>query len=249
MSHAAFSEECHSPRRPDFPSTDWGTVRAAGQDSEQGRIALGQLCANYWYPLYAFARRAGRVLPDAEDLTQGFFERLFEKEDLRSAREDMGRFRSFLLAAFKHFMANDWDRARAQRRGGRAVFVSFDAVDAEGRYEHEPADPHTPESLYDYRWAMTVLERARRRLHQEYEASGKAELFRELESFLSSMDRAEPHVEIAKRHGISVSAVGVAVHRLRHRFGALLREEVAHTVASPAEIEAEIDHLMHVLAR
>jgi RNA polymerase sigma-70 factor (ECF subfamily) len=205
--------------------------------------ALENLCRAYWYPLYAYARRSGRNPPDAEDLTQGFFARLLEKDYLKSAASDKGRFRTFLLMALKRFLANEWDREHALKRGGFAPVVSIDQEAAESRFAVEPSHNIQPDVLFDRQWAVTLLERAMAQLHGEYVASGRAKLFEYLQSCLAREEAALPYAAIAARLKLTEPAVKMAVHRLRARYRETLRAEIAHTVSAPQEIEEEIRHL------
>ena len=236
-------------REATFRTTHWSVVLAVGEsDRERAHEALGQLCAAYWYPLYVFARRQRYDASQTEDLTQEFFARLLEGNDLAEVRPERGRFRSFLLASFKHVLANEYNRQQTQKRGGGVAHLSLDHEDPETRYRLEPADPVTPEMLFERRWAFTVLERAVERMRQEYSASEKADLFEELKEFLSNQ-KALPHEAIAAKYGISVGAVGVTIHRLRKRYAEVLREEIAHTVSTPEEVDDEIRHLIAALGQ
>ena len=220
----------------------------AGQaDSTSAREALAQLCQSYWYPLYAYARRRGNAPADAEDLTQGFFARLLELHSLADVRREKGKFRSFLLAAFNHYLSDEWDRARAQKRGHGRV-VSLDAARAEERFTREPADPLTPEKLFERKWAMTLLESAVQRLQGEYEAAGKGAWFAALRFGIAGEPSAVAYVDLAKQLGLKEPALRVALHRLRERYRKVLRAEIARTVASEAEVDGEIQHLFAVLA-
>lgn len=231
-----------------FRTTHWSVVLSAAQaDRGESRQALEQLCRNYWCPLYMYVRRRGYDAEEAKDLTQGFFARLLERDDLGSVEPRHGRFRSFLLACLNHWLANEWDRRRAEKRGSGRVTISLDDSAAEDAYRYEPADPVTPEVLFERRWARTLLERVLQRLRQEYAAAEKTELFEELKGFLSEK-KAGGRSEIAARHGIGMNAVDVAIHRLRKHYAELLREEVAHTVSAPHEIEPEIRCLIAVVA-
>lgn len=227
-----------------FVTTHWSVVLAAGgSDREKAHEALEQLCGAYWYPLYAFARRQGYDAAASEDLTQEFFSRLLERNDAAEVSPERGRFRSYLLASFKHLLANEYHRQKAEKRGGMAKLVSLESEDPETRYKLEPADPATPETLFERRWALTVLERAVARIREEYAVSEKADLFEELKEFLSNR-KSLPHAAIAAKYGISAGAVGVAIHRLRKRYAEVLREEISHTVGSPEDIDDEIRHLI-----
>jgi RNA polymerase sigma factor (sigma-70 family) len=246
MGLSTFYRQAASGRAAAFGTTHWSVVLTAGEsDREKARAALEQLCAAYWYPLYVFARRQGYDAAATEDLTQEFFARLLASNDLAEVNPERGRFRSFLLASFKHLLANEYHRQQTEKRGGRATKVSLDE-DPETRYRLEPTDLGTPETLFERRWALTVLERAVERIREEYGASEKADLFEELKEFLSS-PRALPHAAIAAKYGISVGAVGVTIHRLRKRYAEVLREEISHTVSTPEDIDDEIRHLIAVV--
>ena len=229
-----------------FETTRWSTVLAASQSTGHAQEALATLCQIYWYPLYAYLRRGGHTAEDAEDLTQGFFAHLLEKRALRAADPERGRFRSFLLASLRHYVSNERARARADKRGGSAVLLPLD--DAEGQYRREPADDRTPERLLDRRWALTVLDRVAATLREEFCRRGKEAVFDELKPHLTGDAEGTPYREIGVRLGLSEGAARVAVHRLRRRFGELLRKEVGQTLASPEDIEDEIRCLMRALA-
>jgi len=232
-----------------FPVTHWSVVLAAraGQDT-QAATALENLCRAYWDPLYAFIRRRGYDAPDAQDLTQGFFARLLEKDYLADVDRRKGRFRSFLLAAIKHFLADERDKAKTQKRGGGQVPISLDAQAAEDRFRLEPAHELTPEKLFERRWALSLLGKVFDRLAQDYAAADKKELFAELQEFLAPGAEAGSYALPAQRLNMTEGAVRMAVHRLRQRYGELFREEVAHTVADPNETEDEMRHLFRVLS-
>jgi RNA polymerase sigma factor (sigma-70 family) len=227
-----------------FVTTHWSVVLSA-QDPASPRCleALETLCRTYWYPLYAYARRAGHSPADAEDLTQGFFARLLEKDYLSSAERAKGRFRSFLLLALKRYLANEWDREHAQKRGGFAPVVPIDSEVAESRFAVEQSHNVPPDVLYDRQWAQTLLERVMAQLQQEYMASGRAKLFECLQGCLAREASALPYAEIAAHLKLTEPAVKMAVHRLRARYREILRAEIAHTVPTPEEIEEEICHL------
>lgn len=230
--------------RPAFVTTHWSVVLSAREeDSPRSREALELLCRTYWFPLYAFVRRQGRTPPDAQDLTQEFFARLLQKEYLKSAAQEKGRFRTFLLVALKRFLANEWDREHAQKRGGGAAIVSIDEELAESRFAAEPAHHLQPDLLFDRQWAMTLLEHTMTRLHDEYLSSGRAKLFELLRGCLAKDESALPYVEIAARLNLTEAAVKMAVQRLRARYREILREEISGTVSSAEEIEEEIRHL------
>jgi RNA polymerase sigma factor (sigma-70 family) len=236
------------PRARQFATTRWSQVIAAGQaPTVDSREALARLCELYWYPLYAYVRRWGYDADQAQDLTQEFFARLLEKHYLRAADPARGRFRSFLLASLKHFLSNERDRAGAVKRGGRATVVPLELENAEGRYCREPADSETPETIYERRWALTLLERTLARLRHELEAAGKQALFARLEGHLTGDQETLPYADLCAELGMSEGAIKVAVHRLRRRFGALLREEISETVSDSAEVDDEIRQLFQAL--
>jgi RNA polymerase sigma-70 factor (ECF subfamily) len=232
-----------------FHTTHWTVVFAAqDRDGKGASEALAELCSAYWYPLYAFVRRQGSTAHEAEDLTQEFFRRFLERRALEVVRPDAGKFRSFLLACLKNFLANERLRAQTLRRGGAYQILPLDSGDAETRYTLEPADQRTPEAIFERRWAFTVLERTMAQLRREYSSDEKRALFDALQGFLPSGQEALSRAEVAAKRGVSAGAIDVAVHRLRQRFGALLREQVARTVSSEAEVEEEIRYLISVLS-
>ena len=232
-----------------FATTRWTVVLHARDASDtQAREALENLCRAYWYPLYAFVRRQGVSPEDAQDLTQAFFEKLIEKNFLADVQREKGRFRSFLLAALKHFLANEWDKARAQKRGGGVVHVPIDTASAETRYGLEPAHFDSPEKLFERRWAITLLDRVLERLRDEHVEAGKADLFEQLKPCLTAEKASLSYAELGARGGLSEGAVKVAVHRLRQRYRELLRAEIAETVDSPGEVEEELRHLFTALS-
>ncbi len=227
-----------------FATTRWTLVLAAGKrSSPQADLALEELCRTYWYPLYAYIRRHGHVREDAEDLTQTFFARLLARNYLEGLRSEKGKFRAFLLAALKHFLANEWNRANRQKRGGGLIPLSLDWQSADSRYQIDPADNLSPDKLYDRAWAVTLLERVISRVRAENAADGRSRLFEQLKPFLTIGKSAIPYAEAAVVLGLSEGAVRVAVHRLRRRFRELLREEIGQTLADPAQVEEEIQAL------
>lgn len=231
-----------------FHTTRWTVVLAAqDQEGEAGQQALSLLCREYWYPLYAFVRRSGSSAEDAKDLTQAFFARLLEKDYLSRADREKGRFRTFLLVALKRFLANEWHKAHTRKRGGALVHLSIDTREAEDRYLTEPADPVSPETLYDRRWAYTLIDRALERLRREFREVGREAVFDGLKDSLTGADPAA-YAEVAKAIGLSEGATRVAVHRMRRRFGQLFREELAETV-TPENVQEEMRHLRQVLSR
>lgn len=223
---------------------------AAGQPGSDGaEEALARLCSQYWYPVFAFVRRQGHPADEAEDLTQGFFARIIEKGDLGDADRSRGRFRSFLLAACRHFLSNERDRARARKRGGGRLALPIDVAAAEGRYERALSNSETPERLYDRQWCLTLLAGVLEGVRGDYEAAGKGRVFERLKVFLTAEEDAGTHAESARSLGMTEAAVKVAVHRLRRRYRDELRRRVADTVASAVDVEDEIRHLLATLAR
>lgn len=231
-----------------FATTHWTVVLAAGgQPTPQAEKALADLCQTYWYPLYAYARRRGYSKPDAEDLTQGFLARLLRHGSLSGMRREKGKFRAFLLASMKHFIADEWDRASAGKRDVQRT-VALDIDTAEGRYRAELTDPVTPERLFERQWALVLLETAVQHLRRDYESLGQADLFMALRFALTGERGAVPYADLAGRLGMTPDAVRVAVHRLRQRYRQVLRAEIAHTVTDEAEIDAELADLRRVLS-
>lgn len=230
-----------------FATTHWSLVLAAGHASRaDSKAALARLCETYWYPLYCYVRRRGHSAEEAEDLTQGFFAALLERDSLRVADPHRGRFRSFLLASLDHFLANEWRRRSARKRGGGQASLSLDCRWGEARYAQEPSGNLTPEQAYQRRWAMTLMEQALSRLRQEYVAGGKSALFDRLAALLGG-DRGAAYRDIAAELGMTEGAVKVAVHRLRRRCREHLRSEVAQTVAAPQDVEEELRNLLAVV--
>jgi RNA polymerase sigma-70 factor (ECF subfamily) len=233
---------------PGFHTTHWTVVLTARDgDETKNREALGKLCVTYWYPLYAFVRSQVSNPHEAEDLTQEFFRRFLERNSLAKVEPSAGKFRSFLLACLKNFLANQRERAHAQRRGGGQPILPLESGEGETRYSLEPADQRTPEAMFERRWAFVILEQSMAELRREYSTAEKREQFQELQGFLPNGDGTISRAELAAKRGVSVGAIDVAVHRLRQRFGALLRRQVAQTVSSEAEVDEEIRHLISVL--
>lgn len=227
-----------------FGTTHWSVVLAAGhRSSSDSDQALSELCRTYWYPLYAYVRRRVDDFHEAQDLTQAFFARLLEKEYLKDVDPERGKFRSFLLAAMKHFLSKEWKRARARKRGGGRIPLSLDFQAAEGKYRLEPADVVTPERLYERRWALTLLDQVVGQLQQELAAAGKPALFEHLKAFLTSKQESPPYRQVADQLGMTEGAVRVAVHRLRRRYRELMRGQIAQTVSSPEEVDEELRQL------
>lgn len=235
--------------RKGFSTTRWSLIVAAADSGHPDyRRALEDLCGSYWYPVYAFVRRRGRDRDEAEDLTQGFFAELLEKHTLKAADRERGRFRSFLLTALKFYLSKEQERTRAQKRGAGRSPIPLDADEAEKRYRLEPADRHTPETLFERRWALVVLERVLDRLRREVERSAHAERLRLVECLTDEGSRGR-YKQLGEELEMSEPAVKVAVHRLRQRFGELLREEVAQTVDGPKMVDDELRHLFAVIGR
>ena len=234
-----------APKAPVFATTHWSIVLAAGGATPAAGDALAVLCRAYWYPLYVFVRRQGHGPHDAQDLTQEFFARLLAKRTLGAVAPERGRFRTFLLTAMDHFLINEWHRARTQKRGGGAPLLSLDD-DAEARYLREPADAITPEKFYDRRWALTLLDRVLVRLGGEMGAMGKAPQFEALKICLGGGKHA--YAEVARGLGMTEGAVKVAAHRLRERYRALIRAEIAETVTSSEEVDSEMRDLFAALS-
>ena len=231
-----------------FHTTRWGDVLAARDPAgPEARAALAALCRAYWYPLYAYVRRKGYPRQQAEDLTQGFFADGLARHFLRTADPHRGRFRSFLLASFENYLKNEHQRQQRVKRGGRVRTVAIDPGDAEARYHREPAHVATAVRLYDRRWALTVLDRALDRLELRMAERGQGPLFERLKAALLGDSDAVGYAQVAAELGLTEGAVKVAAHRLRERLGALIREEVAGTVADPAQVDEEIRDLFSAL--
>jgi RNA polymerase sigma-70 factor (ECF subfamily) len=232
-----------------FATTHWSVVVSAGRsDTPRARHALERLCQTYWYPLYAYVRRRGYSAHDAQDLTQGFFTRLLEGGSLAAADPARGRFRSFMLTALNHFLMQEWEKARAQRRGRGREVLSLDLAAAENRYELEPATGETPDREFDRKWALTLLDEVMNRLEREYGHEGKAPLFDALKATLAGSREAQPYRQLAAELEMSEGAVKVAVHRLRKRYRALLQAEIASTVTTPEEAREEMRYLWQALS-
>jgi len=230
-----------------FTTTHWSVVLEAQGESPAAQEALEKLCRIYWRPIYAFVQRQGIGSEEAKDITQGFFADLLERKSLNAVRREKGHFRSYLLGALKHFLADERRRAMAMKRGKGQKFMPFEELSADERSETEPADPVTPEQIYERRWASTVLERVLRRSKDEYRAAGNAALFDYLKQLLPDEPGAPSQADIAAQLGMTENAVRQAFHRFRQRYQSLLREEIAHTVATPGDIEDELRHLIAVV--
>jgi RNA polymerase sigma-70 factor (ECF subfamily) len=233
-----------------FTTTHWSIVWAARQsDSADSLEAREKLCRAYWAPLYAYIRRDGHGIEEAQDLTQQFFQRLLEKNQLAILQHQDGKFRCFLKTLAKNFLSDERDKARALKRGGGRTIISLDEFASEEGHHFEPADALTPEQVFERRWAQTLMERALKRLQDEYAAAGKAELFDVLKDLQPGEHGASSYVEVGKRFGLSESGMKTAVHRFRRRHQEILREEISHTVNSAQELEEEIRHLIETFGR
>src|SRR6266567_2858083 len=231
-----------------FATTHWSVILAAKEgDSPSVQEALEKLCRTYWYPVYAYLRRRGCGEQDAQDLTQGFFAQLLERRSIQSVEREKGKFRSFLLASLNYYVADERDRANAQKRGGGRKIFSLDVQEAEQRYRLEPVDERSPDKLFERRWAMTLLDQVLARLGQEFADAGKRELFERLQAFLVEGTGDKTFAQLAQEVGMTEEAVKKAAQRMRRRYHQLFREEIAQTVASPAEVDDELRHLCAVL--
>jgi RNA polymerase sigma factor (sigma-70 family) len=229
------------PGKEQFAQTQWSLVLLAGQQSSPGSTeALDKLCRTYWYPLYCYVRRKGHSPHDAQDLTQEFFARLLKHNTFATADREKGKFRTYLLAALNHFLSDEWDKARAAKRGGGEVLISLDQEDAEQRFQNEPCTDLSPDKVFDRRWGVTVLREALNRLREEYQQADKTRLFELLKPHLTADPDSASYQSIAVELNTTPNAVAVAVHRLRQRYRELVRSSVAQTVSSPFEVEEEL---------
>ena len=233
-----------------FVTTHWSVVLSArAKDSPDSEAARERLCCTYWPPLYHYLRREGHSPHDAQDLTQEFLSRFLHRDGLDSLKDQRGKFRSFLLTFLKHFLSDERVRANAQKRGGGQPLISLDACEAEERDALGPVDGLSPDQLYDRRWARAVMDEAARRLREEYVAGGKAALFEQLKDIQPGEHGESSYAEIGARLGLARGTIASAVHRLRKRHREIVREEIAHTVARPEEIDEEIQNLLAVLSQ
>lgn len=231
-----------------FATTHWSMVAAAGDaSSPQTNEAMEKLCRVYWYPLYAYIRRKGYSFDEAQDLTQEFFARLLAKNYLGAANREKGKFRSFLLGSVEHFLAREWTKSRAQKRGNGQPLFSLDETNGENRYLLEPADELTSDKIFERRWATTLLDQAMLKLREECVANHKGDLLAKVENLLSGEKGDSSYAEIAADLGMSEGSIKVAVHRLRQRYGELVRAEIAQTVATPEAVDEELRYLLAVL--
>jgi len=235
------------PQAAEFATTHWSVVLAAGENSGRAAQALEVLCRSYWYPTYAFVRRQGTSPEEAQDLTQGFFARMLERNDFAAIRREKGRFRSYLLTCLKHFLSNERQRARAEKRGSGKAPLALDELMAEERYRFEPADSLSADKIFERRWALTLLDRVLARLEREYTAVGNERLFDRLKELLSDEQQRPSQAQLAEDLGMTENAVKQAFHRLRVRYRQCLREEIAQTVATPGDIEDELKYLVGIL--
>jgi len=233
-----------------FQTTHWSVILAAKDAcSPRSQEAMEKLCRAYWPPLYAFIRREGYSIAEAQDLTQDFFARLLSKDYLQHLQHREGKFRSFLLTFLKHFLADERDRSGAQKRGGGRSFLSLDEMTAEERNLSEPRNELSPDQIFERRWAQTVFDRGLQRLEQEYTAEGRSDLFHELKDLQPGRHGEESYAEIAARLGLAEGTIKSAIHRLRKRHQEILRDEIAQTVGLPEEVDAEIRNLLVILSR
>ena len=233
-----------------FATTSWTQVLAAREaPSTESRAALDGLCRTYWYPLYAFVRRQGHDAEEARDLTQAYFAELLDKGYLEDYDPARGRFRVFLKTSIRHFLSKERDKARTWKRGGHTDVFSLDIHGVEGRYRHEPVDRLTPEEIFERRWTLTILERVLDQLRREQGEAEAGQRFALLEGFLTGGNGGRSLRDVAAELQTSEGAVKTALYRLRQRFGRLLREEIAETVANPDEVDDEVKHLLHVVTR
>ena len=232
-----------------FRSTHWSLIFKAGDSlSPDSNGALEELCHRYWYPLYSFARRRGQNAHDAQDITQGFFAKLLEKGYVKAADPNKGRFRTFMLTAFKAYSANEWDKTQTQKRGGGVDHVSLDWDDAEERFQGEPASQVDPELAFDKRWALSLIDRVTEKLKAEYQRIGKQTRYETLRIFMLDDPDRGAYEAAASTLGLSESGVRTSVMRLRHRFSQMLRDEIADTVESEEAVQEELQHLLAALS-
>ncbi len=235
---------------PAFSTTHWTVVlEAARPGTAQSQEAFARIYVDYWYPLFAYVRRRGHLPHDAADIAQDFFVHLIRQQSLKGMEREGGKFRTFLLRSLDNFLANQWDRARAQKRGDGLPQLSLNAADVELRYSMEPPAADTPETIFERQWIFTLLSKILDNLRAECEIAGRGMLFSDLRLHLQGERSGPPYAEVAARNGMSEGAVKVAVHRLRQRYGELLREEIARTVSSPEEVDEELRHFIAVTGR
>ena len=232
-----------------FATTHWTVVLAAGQrHTPQADGALAELCQTYWFPLYAYVRRRGHNKEDAEDSVQAFFAKLLEKNFLESADSAKGKFRAFLLVSLKHFLANEWDKSQAQKRGGGAAHLSLDWQTADAKFQVAATNEPSPDKAFDREWALALLAKVIERLQKECEADGKMKLFEQLKMFLTAGKADSAQAEVARVLDMEEGAVRVAIHRLRKRYRILLRAEIAQTLTDESQVDAEMQALFGAFA-
>jgi len=228
-----------------FQTTRWTVVLAAGRaETPEADVALEKLCRTYWFPLYAYVRRRGHAKEDGEDLTQAFFESFLAKNYLNGLCVERGRFRAFLLAALKHFLANEWNKSQRQKRGGAVTHLSLDWQSADSQFQVAATMEQSPDQAYDREWAAALLGSVIQRLEEECAAAGRGAQFAELKGFLTMEKDAVPHAAAAATLGIDEGTVRVALHRLRRRYRELLRDEIAQTISSPCDVDEEMRALL-----
>ncbi|MBX7211280.1 MAG: sigma-70 family RNA polymerase sigma factor [Verrucomicrobiaceae bacterium] len=243
------SDNLFQPVNGAFLTTRWSLVVRAGESDEKtAQQAMAELCRDYWKPLFAYARRRGLSPEDAADLTQGFFLHAIDGDLIQRARAERGRFRSYLLTAMQQFFSNERRRAQTQKRGGDALTVSMDEMLEADHFPNEPADTQTPEAAFDRSWAFALLDRVFVQLGEDYAKAGRMELFEKLRPYLAGKTDLPSYETVGAELNMSAGAVGVAIHRMRKRYGELLREEVAHTVAEPDQIDSELQQLLAIVA-
>ena len=239
------------PSPSPFPDTRWTLIQKVQKGTEtDAACAMEEICRQYWYPIYAFARRNGFSAADAEDLTQTFFQRLIKSETIRAARQERGMLRTFMLSLLKHVIANHYRDAGAAKRGGAGTTtISLDDECAEERYRHEPADGSNPDAIFDRAWAQGVLEAAEKKLRDDFVKAGNPEGYHQLREFLPLGDNATPYPAAAKKLRIAEGTLRLQIHRMRKRYRRHIENEIAQTVSDPAEQKAELEHLMSAMGR
>jgi len=243
------AESENGSRAAVFDTTHWSVVlQAGGNDSPQAADALATLCRAYWFPLYAYVRRQGHTVEDAQDFTQAFFARLLERKSFQLADRNRGRFRTFLLTSLKYFLINEWRKGNCDKRGGGQQIISLDAEATETRFQAEPADHRTPDKAFDRRWAMVVLDRVLNQLQAEFGTGERGRLFETLKIFLTGEDNKSSYAEIGRGFAMTEGSIKVTVHRLRQRYRELLKQEISMTVDGSDAVDEEIRHLIAALS-
>jgi RNA polymerase sigma-70 factor (ECF subfamily) len=233
-----------------FVTTHWSEVLAAGDgDSAEARPALARLCRSYWFPIYAFIRKRGYSPEGAQDLTQQFFANFLEKNYVARAARERGRFRAFLMSSVQNFLHNEYHRLQAQKRGGGKAWLSLDQTRAEERYKIEPVEESDPAKAFEQRWAATLLDNVLTRLRTEFAQGDRGGLFEALQAHLWGDSDSVPYGNLAQQYELSIGNIKVIAYRLRQRYRDILREEIAHTVAQPGEVDEEIRYLMRVVSQ